>query len=172
LAFSANARARFHAIVPPNLDDAYRLAKRLVGEAEAEDVVQDAAIRALKALELTGVTNARAWFLAIVRNGALTTLARRGARLEEPEGLDAVEEYLMDPNADIEADLIARQDGAAVRAAVDALPVPLRETLVLRDVNDLSYREIADALKTPIGTVMSRLARARAALAKTLGGRA
>ena len=172
MAFSANARARFQSVVPPNLDDAYRLAKRLVGAAEAEDVVQDAALRALKALEAGMVASPRAWFLAIVRNCALTALKARGARREESDDFGAVEAALMDPNADIEADLIAAQEGAIVRAAVDALPLFLRETLVLRDVNDLSYREIADALKTPIGTVMSRLARARAALAKTLGGRA
>jgi len=170
LVFSATARARFQSIVPPNLDDAYRLARRLVGEAEAEDVVQDSALRALKALEAGMVASPRAWFLAIVRNCALTALRARGARLEDSDDFGAID-AIMDPHADIEADVIAAQEGAAVRAAVDALPPFLRETLVLRDVNDLSYREIADALKTPIGTVMSRLARARAALAKTLGGR-
>ena len=133
--------------------------------------MQEAAIRALKALEAAGVDKPRAWFLAIVRNSALTALAKRGAAPEEGGGDEAAEAEILDPDADIEAALIAKQDAATVRAAIDALPLRLRETLVLRDMNDLSYREIADATRAPIGTVMSRLARARAALAKSLGGR-
>jgi RNA polymerase sigma factor (sigma-70 family) len=171
LAFNRRARARFQTVVQAHLDDAYRLAKRLVGADDAEDVVQDAAIRALKALETVGVNQPRAWFLAIVRNAALTTLAKRGAKFEESGDGGAIEAEILDPNADVEAALIARQDAATVRAAIDALPLRLRETLVLRDMNDLSYREIADATRAPIGTVMSRLARARAALAKALGAR-
>jgi RNA polymerase sigma factor (sigma-70 family) len=169
LAFSDSLRRRFADVVQAHLDDAWRLARRIVGEADAEDVVQEAALRALKALETQTVASPRAWFLAIVRNAALTALARRGAAGADPVDPDDLEDSIMDPSADIEAALIARQESARVLAAVDALPLALRETLTLRDLNDLSYREIAAATGAPMGTVMSRLARARAALAKTLG---
>ena len=171
MVFTQGAREKFAYVVQAHLDDAYRLASRMVGAGEAEDVVQDAAIRALQALDGASLVNPRAWFLAIVRNCALTALGRRGPLVAGSDGLDAIEDEILDPNADIEAEVIARQDAKTVRAAIDALPIALRETLVLRDMNDLSYRDIAEATKSPIGTVMSRLARARAALAKSLGKR-
>ena len=171
---SETARRRFEAIVPPLVDDAYALAKWLAGDAaDAEDIAQEAALRALKALETAAVERPRAWFLAIVRNTAMTWLARnRGKGLAfagDGADLDALGgERTDEPEPSPEQILIAAEDGARVRAAIAALPRALKETLVMRDVNGLSYRDIAAATAAPIGTVMSRLARARAALARAL----
>ena len=167
------AAQRFRAIVPPLIDDAYTLAKWLCRDsADAEDIVQEAALRALKALETTSVERPKAWFLAIVRNAAITWMARNRpkdiAYAGDAADLDALDPRLGEAAPDPEAALIALEDGEGLRRAIAALPAPLRETLVLRDVNGLSYRDIAEATGAPIGTVMSRLARARSALAKRL----
>ena len=167
------ATERFRAIVPPLLDDAYTLAKWLCrNPADAEDIVQEAAIRALKALETTSVDRPKAWFLAIVRNAAITWMMRNRpkdvAYAGDAADLDALDPRLGEAAPDPEAALIALEDGERLRLAIVALPAPLRETLVLREVNGLSYRDIAEATGAPIGTVMSRLARARGALARTL----
>jgi RNA polymerase sigma factor (sigma-70 family) len=167
------ARARFGAIVPPLLDDAYNLAKWLCRDgADAEDIVQEAALRALKALETTAVERPKAWFLTIVRNSAVTWMARNRPRSVAYAGdlddLDALQTEGFEAALDPEQALIALEDGERVRRAIARLPSPLLETLVMREINDLSYREIAEATGAPIGTVMSRLARARAGLAKTL----
>jgi RNA polymerase sigma-70 factor (ECF subfamily) len=168
------ARRRYEAIVPPHVDDAYAFARWLSGDpADAEDIVQEAALRALNALETANVERPRAWFLRIVRNAALTWMAKnRSKSLAFAGGVDdlaAIEP--VDPAADElspEAILIAAEDGERVRRAIAALPAPLREVLALREIDGLAYREIAEATETPIGTVMSRLARARATLAKIL----
>jgi RNA polymerase sigma-70 factor (ECF subfamily) len=165
---------RFREIVPPLLDDAYTLAKWLSQSAtDAEDIVQDAALRALKALETAAVERPRPWFLAIVRNAAMTWIARNRPKTLAYAGdlkdLDAIDmRQSEDGPPDPEQTLIALEDGERVRRAIAALPSPYLETLVMRDVNGLSYREIAEATGAPIGTVMSRLARARALLAKIL----
>ena len=172
---SERARRGFHESVVPHLDDAYSLAKWLAGSgADAEDIVQDASLRALAALDKGGPDNPRAWFLKITRNSALTWMARNRpkslllvgdlADLEVHEGSSQGE---TSPNA--EDNLIAAERDESVRAAITSLPSPLRETLIMRDINGLNYREIADATEAPIGTVMSRLSRARAAVAKALG---
>jgi RNA polymerase sigma-70 factor (ECF subfamily) len=172
-AASPLAAERFRAIVPPLLDDAYSLAKWLCRNADdAQDIVQEAAVRALKALETTAVDRPKPWFLAIVRNAAMTWMARnRRKDLAFAGGLDDLDALRpADAGAvpDPETTLIAVEDGAGLRQAIAALPPPLLEILVMRDVNGLSYREIAEAAGLPMGTVMSRLARARGALAKRL----
>ena len=165
---------RFREIVPPLLDDAYTLAKWLSHSAvDAEDIVQDAALRALKALETTAVERPKPWFLTLVRNAAMTWMARNRPKNLSYAGdaadLDAIDARQGDDGApDPERTLIALEDGERLRQAIADLPSPLLETLVMRDVNGLSYRDIAEATGAPIGTVMSRLARARGALAKTL----
>jgi RNA polymerase sigma-70 factor (ECF subfamily) len=164
---------RFREIVPPLLDDAYTLAKWLSQSAtDAEDIVQDAALRALKALETTAVERPKPWFLTLVRNAAMTWMGRNRSQSLAFAGdmadLDAIDPRLGEAAPDPEQALIALEDGERVRRAIGALPAPLRETLVMRDVNGLSYRDIAEATGAPIGTVMSRLARARGALAKIL----
>ena len=124
-------------------------------------------MRALAALEAATPLKPRAWWLAVVRNAALTYMARRKSkRLAYVADLD---EDVAEDAPDPEAALIARDEGERVRRAIASLPSPLRETLVLREIEDLDYRAIAEATEAPIGTVMSRLARARAALAKLLG---
>lgn len=158
----------------PHIDDAYRLAHWLTGNrTDAEDVVQDASLRAFRAIRGFAGGSARAWVLSIVRNSAYSWLRKnRPATVVTVEDLEAVE--LMhanpgDPNAETpEAALIAQADAEQLRAAIAALPTPFRETLVLRDIEGLDYREIAEATEVPIGTVMSRLARARHRLIATI----
>jgi RNA polymerase sigma factor (sigma-70 family) len=168
------AERRFREIVPHLLDDAYTLAKWLSqSPTDAEDIVQDAALRALQALSSVSVDRPKPWFLAIVRNAAMTFMARNRRRTVAYAGdmadLDALDLRQGDDAAlDPEQELIAQEDGERLRQAIASLPSPFLETLVMRDINGLSYREIAEATDTPIGTVMSRLARARALLAKTL----
>ena len=168
------ARRRFREIVPPLLDDAYTLAKWLSRNgADAEDIVQEAAIRALKALETTAVERPKSWFLMIVRNTAMTWMAKNRSKnlayAGDMSDLDAIGPRLDGERAlDPEEAVIAHEDGERVRQAIADLPPPQMEMLVMRDVNGLSYHDIAEATGAPMGTVMSRLARARASLAKAL----
>jgi RNA polymerase sigma-70 factor (ECF subfamily) len=168
------AEQRFRDTVAPLLDDAYSLAKWLShSPTDAEDIVQDAALRALQALSSVSVDRPKPWFLAIVRNAAMTFMARNRRKtvayvgdMADLDALDSRESDDAAPNP--EQELIAMQDGERLRQAIASLPPPFLETLVMRDINGLSYREIAEATETPVGTVMSRLARARAILAKIL----
>ncbi len=167
------ARRRFGDIVPPLLDDAYTLAKWICRNgADAEDIVQEAAIRALKALETTAIERPKPWFLTIVRNAAISWMAKNRpnnvAYTGDAADLEAIDPRLAEAPLDPEEALIAFEDGERLRAAIATLPSPLIETLIMRDVNGLSYRDIAEATGAPMGTVMSRLARARASLVKTL----
>jgi RNA polymerase sigma factor (sigma-70 family) len=166
------ARRRFTAVALPQLDAAYSLARSLTGNgADAQDIVQEACLRALAALETQQVEKPRAWMLTITRNVALTFLARRAT--QSPADIGDLEREgrlaAADPGPDAEARLIAADDGAALRGALGKLPVALRETLLMRTIHGLSYRDIAAATQAPVGTVMSRLARARAALAQIMG---
>ena len=164
-------RQRFMDVVIPHLDDAQSLARWLTGNAaDAEDVVQDAAIRALAGIGSLREGNPRAWLLTIVRNTAFTWLAKNRPkqlivtdddRVFEQAGL-AMDEALGTPTP--EAALIAKADAQCVTAAIAALPLPYREVIVLREIEELSYQEIARVTSLPIGTVMSRLSRARVKL--------
>jgi RNA polymerase sigma-70 factor, ECF subfamily len=138
-------------------------------------VVQDASLRAFRAIRGFAGGSARPWLLSIVRNAAYSWLRKnRPTAVVAVDDLEAVELAQAnpgDPNVETpEAKLLAKIDAEQLRAAIAALPAPFRETLVLRDVEGLDYREIAQATEVPIGTVMSRLARARHRLATTLGG--
>ncbi len=166
-------RGPFADLVLPHLDGAYRLARGLTGNAaDAEDVVQDACERALKGIGGYAGGDARAWLLAITRNAAFTFMARKrpGSLLltSNSEEAERALEDMPDEAATPEASLIARADAAALERALASLPIPFREIIVLREYNDLSYREIAEMTKLPIGTVMSRLARARGMLLRAL----
>src|SRR6202521_1787732 len=167
--------ARFTRLVLPYLGDAYSLARWITGNrADAEDVVQDACLRAFRAVGGFTDGSARPWVLTIVRNTAYTWLRKnRPSAVLVVEDLEAVETAQVkpaDPDAETpEPALIAKADAATLQAAIAALPTPYRETLVLRDVQGLSYREIAEVTGVPIGTVMSRLARARNQVIKTIG---
>jgi RNA polymerase sigma-70 factor (ECF subfamily) len=169
------ARQRFGDTVAPHLDDAYGLARWLTGSAaDAEDVVQEACIRALAALGGAPIERAKPWLLTIVRNAAFSWLAKNRPKAVTSTGdWDALEAAatLATPGApDPEQALIAAADEAALEKAIDDLPHVFREVVVMRDVNGLSYREIAAAIGAPTGTVMSRLARGRALLVNSLGG--
>ena len=167
-------RTRFSAVVVPHLDDAFALARWLTGNrADAEDVVQEACLRAYRAIATFAGGNPRAWVLTIVRHTAYTWLRRnRSASLVMVDDLEAVERAHADPadqeKSTPETELIAKADAARLETAIADLPAPFKETLVLRDVQGLDYREIAQITDVPIGTVMSRLARARRRLVTLL----
>jgi RNA polymerase sigma-70 factor, ECF subfamily len=159
----------FERIVLPHLDDAYTLARYLLrDEHDAQDVVQDAVLRALRHFDGYRQGDARAWLLAIVRNCCLTWHTRhRTDRLSVPY-TDETAATVRDPR-ETDALAIQRSERAAIERAVAALPTEFREVIVLREIEELSYREISDVVGVPIGTVMSRLARARQRLATALG---
>jgi RNA polymerase sigma factor (sigma-70 family) len=168
--------ARFTRLVLPHLGDAYSLARWITGnQADAEDVVQDACLRAFRAIGSIGDGSSRPWVLTVVRNTAYTWLRKnRPSAVLVVEDLESVETAMAnrgDPDAETpETTLIAKADAACLQAAIAALPTAYRETLILRDVQGLSYREISEVTGVPIGTVMSRLARGRDQVIKTIGG--
>jgi RNA polymerase sigma-70 factor (ECF subfamily) len=160
---------RFRDAALPHLDDVYALARYLMRDADAaEDAVQECYLRALKHFDSFRGPAIRPWLLAILRNVCRAEFARRA---DAP----AAVEDLPDERADAaplwhetqdtpEAQLLQRWDAATIRRLLAALAEPFRETLVLREIENLSYREIADIVGAPLGTVMSRLARARTML--------
>jgi len=158
---------RFEDVVLPHLDAAYRLARWLVRNKEdAEDVVQDACVRALRYFRTFTGGNGRAWFLRIVRN---TCWSRHGQRIPvEADPFDE-ERHGSDP-ADAEIRLIQLDEAAQVRRTLERLPDRFRELLVLRELEGLTYRELADVIGVPIGTIMSSLSRARQAFRHALEG--
>jgi len=154
----------FERVVLPHLDAAYNLARWLMRDAgAAEDVLQEAMVRALTYFTSFKGINPRAWLLQIVRHTAYGSMAfNRGVQTVPIADDDATPAEGDDP----EAALLRSRECRQVRALVAALPVELRETLVLREFEEFSYKEIAEATQTPIGTVMSRLWRARQLLAR------
>jgi RNA polymerase sigma-70 factor, ECF subfamily len=161
----SGAAGSFRALALPHLDEVYTLARYLLRDAaDADDATQDCFLRALKHFETFRGGDIRPWLFAILRNVC------RGAR--QPVREIAVADEPTDDAAPMwseeretpEGELLRRRDADAVRALVDALPLAFREVLVLREINDLSYREIAEIVGAPVGTVMSRLARGRALL--------
>src|SRR5262249_13675819 len=166
---------RFRRVVMPHINEAYRLAHWLTGNrTDAEDVVQDASMRAFRAIRNYAGGSARSWVLSIVRNTAYSWLRKnRPTAVVAVEDLEAVELEQANPGDrdgdNPEAALIAKADADQLRAAIAALPTAFRETLVLRDIEGLDYREIAQATEVPIGTVMSRLRPARPPLVATIG---
>jgi RNA polymerase sigma factor (sigma-70 family) len=159
-------RTRFEALVLPHLDAGYGLARWILNdEASAEDVVQEASLRAFRFFERMHGESPRAWFLAIVRNACFDRLKERRRHAGNESYDDAVHGARGDPpSAALEP-----PDAAVARAAeaqwlyrcILALPVEYREVLVLRELEELSYKEISAVVGIPIGTVMSRLARGR-----------
>jgi len=151
--------------VLPHLDAAYNLARWLMRDREAaEDVLQEAMVRALTYFASFKGVNPRAWLLQIVRRTAYGSMSlNRGMETVPIEDDDRTPAAGDDP----EAALLRSRECRQVREMIAALPVELRETLVLREFEELSYKEIAEATQTPIGTVMSRLWRARQLLART-----
>jgi len=162
-----SAQSRFDAAILPHVGPGYNLARWLTGnDADAEDVAQEAALRAWRFFDGYRGGNARAWFLTIVRRTAMTWLSRRGR--ENSDEFDETIHTDLDETPDPERLAIEQAGVDRVRGALAALPAPLREVVVLREQEGLSYKEIAGVAAIPIGTVMSRLARARSRLLRTL----
>jgi RNA polymerase sigma factor (sigma-70 family) len=165
-------QARFAEVFLPHLVDAFRLARWIAGSrADAEDIVQEASMRAFKNIRGFSGGDPRAWVLTIVRNTSYSWLTKNRPKvLVLSDDLDqrtreTIEQE--DPQTP-ETALIAKLDAQQVRKAMASLPVPFREVLVLREIHDLDYRTIAEVAALPIGTVMSRLARARSMLAAAI----
>ena len=160
--------ARFEQAVLPHLDAAYNLARWLTRQsADAEDLAQEAYVRAFEAFDGFRGGNARAWILTIVRHTCYTWLKHsRSQELETPFDEEAHSSAAADSTP--EAALLADADREMLMRALQELPVEFREALVLRELEGLSYKEIADVAGVPLGTVMSRLARARKLLERSL----
>lgn len=160
-------QARFNQTVLPHIDAAYNLARWVMrNDQDAEDAVQDAYIRAFRHFEGYRGENARAWLLRIVRNTCYTALRQQRA-YEADLSLDdmvALPGLASNP----ETIVLQRLDIARLKAALDELPMEFREVVVLCELEGMSYREIAEIVDIPLGTVMSRLARARRKLQERL----
>jgi len=161
-------RARFEQIIVPHLDAAYNLARWLTrNDQDAEDIVQEASLRAFRFFAGFHGGDSRAWLLTIVRHTCYTWLQRhRSDRLAMP--LDDEQHALACDAADPEVLVLHQIDQTALRQAIEALPVEFREVIVLRELEELSYKQIAGIADIPVGTVMSRLARARKRLVRDL----
>lgn len=173
-------RALFDEVFVPYLTEAYRLAQWLTGNAsDAEDVVQDAALRAFRGIKGFGAINARAWSLSIVRNTAYSWLLKnRPKAVVFTDELSAAEQVQLERQSTHtagsetpEETLLLKGDIEDVQHALAQLPAPFREVIVLREMHQLNYRDIAEIANIPIGTVMSRLSRARMLLIDSLGDR-
>jgi RNA polymerase sigma-70 factor (ECF subfamily) len=157
--------ARFEELVMPHLGAGYNLARWLARDAnDAEDIVQDASLRALKYLDSLNRSDARAWFLTIVRNAFYDWCGRnRPAEIARDDG-SAIDAAVDHDAVSPEQAAVRRSDAKVLADAVAELPLAFREVLILREMEDLSYKEIARVADIPVGTVMSRLSRARALL--------
>jgi RNA polymerase sigma-70 factor (ECF subfamily) len=168
----------FEQVMLPHLDAAYNLARWLIRDPSmAEDVVQDAYERAYKYFAAFRGGSGRAWLLQIVRNAAYSTLKAQRQRMEvslssgtRAADEDGIDMDMPDPSPGPEAMLEQRQELAALDDALNTLPVAWRECLILREVEALSYKDMARIMDVPIGTVMSRLSRARQALQREAFG--
>ena len=158
----------FEEVVLPHLDAAYNLARWLVRKPQdAEDIVQEAYLRAFKFFRGYQGGDARSWVLKIVRNTSYSFLEKnRPAELAEEFDEEVHTAVVEQPGA--EAALLQSADGRMLREALDELPVNFREVIVLRELEGMSYKEIAEVKGVPMGTVMSSLARARTQLRERL----
>lgn len=169
--------ARFEACALPHMDAAYNLARWLArNDHDAEDIVQEAYLRAFRFFDGFRGTDARAWLLSIVRNTGYTWLKQNRAQDmttpfdEEVHGYSATLEATSGVSAmNPETLLLQQADQRLLRQALEALPVEFREVIALRELEDMSYKQIAAIINVPVGTVMSRLARARKRLQECLG---
>jgi RNA polymerase sigma factor (sigma-70 family) len=161
---------RFRDAALPYLDDVFTLARYLMRNAvDAEDAVQECYLRALRHFDSYRGPAMKPWLLTILRNVCNAEFARRGRQespsdFAEEESNAEVLPMWQEPQTSPEVALLRQQDGDTIRKLVAALPQPFREAIVLREMNDLSYHEIAEVAGVPVGTVMSRLARARTML--------
>ena len=165
----SDRRARFEAQALPHLDAAYNLARWLARPPlDADDIVQDAMLRAFRAFDSFRGDNLKPWLLAIVRNCFLTAAGNarrtRNVPIVEDDQPGADDPAWIADTPDPESAAISAEERRRLDAVIALLPREFREVLVLREMEDLSYREIAQITGAPIGTVMSRLARARGML--------
>ena len=173
-------RTVFDEVFLPHMAEAYRLAHWLTGNSyDAEDVVQDAALRAFRGIKSFGAVNARAWSLTIVRNTAYSWLMKNRPKAVVFTGdLSAAEQQELEHEGPQgtrietpEEIALFKADAEDVQQALAQLPAHFREVIVLREMNQLNYRDIAEITNVPIGTVMSRLSRGRQLLITLLGDR-
>ncbi len=161
-------RARFEAQVLPHLDAAYRFARWLTQvPSDADDVVQEAVLRAFRAFDTLRGSDVKAWLMTIVKNCHSTALKQRQRRgfVPLPEEGDVQDgEAMTASTPDPEEDSIRRDEQRTLERLIAALPEEHRTVLMLREIEEMDYRQIAQITNVPIGTVMSRLARSRAAL--------
>jgi RNA polymerase sigma factor (sigma-70 family) len=173
-------RTAFDEVFLPHLPEAYRLAQWLTGNAsDAEDIVQEAALRAFRGIKGFGAVNARAWSLTIVRNTAFSWLAKNKPKtVVYMNDLSAAEQQELEHEGahgtrieTPEEIALFKADAEKVQKALAKLPAQFREVIVLRELNQMNYRDIAEITNVPIGTVMSRLSRGRQLLIALLGDR-
>jgi RNA polymerase sigma-70 factor, ECF subfamily len=164
----ADKARRFRAAALPHLDDLYTLARYLLhNAADADDAVQECYLRAFRHFEALRGPAIKPWLLAILRNVCRAEFARRSGVVAAGVGAEVRDEALPlwhEAPGTPESEVLRRWDAQTIRRLVAALPEPFREAIVLREINDMSYRDIADIVGAPVGTVMSRLARARGML--------
>jgi RNA polymerase sigma factor (sigma-70 family) len=177
---SQDQRAAFDEVFLPHMAEGYRLAQWLAGSAsDAEDIVQEAALRAFRGIRTFGAVNARAWSLAIVRNTAFSWLAKNKPKkvvymndLSAAEQQELEYEGLHGTRIETPEEIaLFKADAEEVQKALAQLPAQFREVIVLREINQMNYRDIAEITNVPIGTVMSRLFRGRQLLIALLGDR-
>jgi RNA polymerase sigma-70 factor (ECF subfamily) len=161
---------RFEQITAPHLSAAYNLARWLTRDPhDAEDVVQEAYLRALRYFDSFRGDDGKAWLLTIVRNTFYSWhRQKRGGISLEPDGADEIANTADDATQRPDAWLARLDDQRAIEAAIGSLPLEFREVIILRELEELSYKEIADVAGLPVGTVMSRLSRARTLLRAAL----
>jgi RNA polymerase sigma factor (sigma-70 family) len=163
---------RFRNATLPHLDAVYTLARYLLRDpVDAEDAVQECYLRALRNFDALRSPEAKPWLLTILRNVCRNEFKRRSRVLlydvsAQPDQPEAATPLWRDVEDTPEAEMLRKLDAETIRGLVAALPAAFREVIVLREINELSYREIAAVVSAPIGTVMSRLGRARAMLHK------
>jgi RNA polymerase sigma-70 factor (ECF subfamily) len=166
---SARRLALFEESVIPHLNAAYNLARWLTRNADdAEDLVQEAYLRAFRSLETFAGTDAKAWLLTVVRNTCFTWLKRKGGHpaVEFDEQMHSGGEE----STNVETVLLKQAALGSLNDCLEALPLEFREAIVLRELEELSYKEISEIARVPVGTVMSRLARGRKRLQQCLEG--
>jgi RNA polymerase sigma factor (sigma-70 family) len=177
---NTDERASFDEVFLPHLPEAYRLAQWLTGNAsDAEDIVQEAALRAYRGIRSFGAVNARAWSLTIVRNTAFSWLTKnRPKTVVFMDDLSVAEQQELEHEGPYgtrietpEEIAMFKADAEDIQKALAQLPAQFREVIVLREINQMNYRDIAEITNVPIGTVMSRLSRGRQLLIALLGDR-
>ena len=162
-------RETFDTVILPHLDVAYRLARRLMRDADtADDVVQEASLRAFRYFQTFAGGDGRAWFLRIVRNTCYGW--RRPAHAALTDSFDEEQHSNVRAQSNPEILLLQTDEATSTARVLDSLPDHFQQLLVLREVEGLSYRELSDVIGIPMGTVMSRLSRAREALRGALDG--